>query len=88
MAAWRTKQLRWQVPNISSTLRMGTAGLVMCISATLARGCNIGHTYTGVPTPAFSGLTATLFIFLGAWFGNYLRFMRPQRVKLYGLEEA
>ena len=58
------------------------------ISATLAGGCNIGHTYTGVATLAFSSLTATLFIFLGAWFGNYLRFMRPQRIKMYGLEEA
>ena len=85
IAAWRTKQLRWQVPNIPSTLRMGTAGLVMGISATLAGGCNIGHTFTGVPTLAFSSLTATLFIFLGAWFGNYLRFMRPRRIKLYGV---
>jgi uncharacterized membrane protein YedE/YeeE len=85
IAAWRTGQLRWQVPNVPSTLRMGTAGLVMGISATLAGGCNIGHTFTGVPTLAFSSLTATLFIFLGAWFGNYLRFMRPRRVKLYGV---
>lgn len=88
IAAWRTKQLRWQVPNLPSTLRMGTAGLVMGISATLAGGCNIGHTFAGVPTLGFSSLTATLFIFLGAWFGNYLRFMRPQRIRLYGLEEA
>jgi hypothetical protein len=82
IAAWRTKQLRWQIPNLPSTLRMFSAGLVMGASATLAGGCNIGHTFTGVPTLAFSSLTATLFIFLGAWFGNYLRFMRPQRVKL------
>ncbi len=55
----------------------------MGISATIAGGCNIGHTFTGVPTLALSSLTATSFIFLGAWFGNYLRFLRPTRISLY-----
>jgi hypothetical protein len=86
VAAWQTKGLRLQIPNLPSTLRMLTAGLVMGASATIAGGCNIGHTFTGVPTLALSSLTATLFIFLGAWTGNYLRFVRPQRVKVYGLE--
>ena len=86
VAAWHTKGLRLQIPNLPSTLRMLTAGLVMGASATVAGGCNIGHTFTGVPTLALSSLTATLFIFLGAWTGNYLRFVRPQRVKVYGLE--
>jgi uncharacterized membrane protein YedE/YeeE len=88
IAAWRSKQFCWQIPNLPSTIRMFTAGLVMGTSATLAGGCNIGHTFTGVPTLALSSLTATLFIFLGAWFGNYLRFVRPQRVNLVGLKEA
>lgn len=86
VAAWRKKNLRWQVPNMSSTARMLTAGLVMGISATLAGGCNIGHGFSGIPTLALSSLTATLFTFLGAWLGNYMRFVRPQRIKLYGVE--
>ncbi len=45
----------------------------------VAGGCNMGHTFTGLATLALSSLTASLFIFLGAWFGNYLRFIRPQR---------
>jgi uncharacterized membrane protein YedE/YeeE len=84
VAAWRKKNLRWQVPNMSSTARMLTAGLVMGISATLAGGCNIGHGFSGIPTLALSSLTATLFTFLGAWLGNYMRFVRPQEIKLYG----
>jgi uncharacterized membrane protein YedE/YeeE len=86
LAAWRIGSLRWQVPNASSTLRMFTAGAVMGVSATIAGGCNIGHGFSGVPTLALSSLTATLFTFLGAWVGNYLRFVRPQRIKLYGIE--
>ena len=78
IAARRMGELRWQVPNAPSTLRLLTAGAVMGVSATIAGGCNIGHGFSGVPTLALSSLTATLFTFLGAWVGNYTRFMRPQ----------
>jgi uncharacterized membrane protein YedE/YeeE len=86
IAAWRKRELRWYVPDALSMLRRLTAGLVMGMSATLAGGCNIGHGFSGIPTLALSSLTATLFTFLGAGFGNYLRFVRPQQVKLYGVE--
>jgi uncharacterized membrane protein YedE/YeeE len=86
LAAWRAGNWRLQVPDAPSTLRMLTAGGMMGVSATVAGGCNIGHGFAGVPTLALSSLTATLFTFLGAWFGNYLRFVRPQRIELYGME--
>ena len=76
LAVWPRKQFRWQVPDVPSAVRMVTAGAVMGISAALAGGCNIGHGFTGLPTLALSSLTATLFTFLGAWLGNYLRFVR------------
>ena len=79
LAAWRNKQLRWQIPRLSNGSRMLVAGLAMGVSATIAGGCNTGHGLTGVPTLALSSLTATLFTFLGAWLGNYMRWVRPQR---------
>jgi uncharacterized membrane protein YedE/YeeE len=82
VAAWRVGELRLQIPNLSSTLRMFAAGLAMGVSAAIAGGCNIGHGFTGVPTLALSSLTATIFTFLGAWLGNYLRFIRAQRIPL------
>jgi uncharacterized membrane protein YedE/YeeE len=82
IAAWRVGELRWQIPNLSSTARMFAAGLAMGLSATIAGGCNIGHGFTGVPTLALSSLTATIFTFLGAWLGNYWRFIRAQRIPL------
>jgi uncharacterized membrane protein YedE/YeeE len=81
LAVWRRRMFRWQVPNPPSTLRMLAAGAAMGISATIAGGCNIGHGFTGLATLALSSLVATLFTFLGAWLGNHLRFVRPQRVK-------
>ena len=82
IAARRYREFRWQVPNWPSTARMATAGLIMGLSAAIAGGCNIGHGFTGVPALALSCLVATLFTFLGAAAGNYLRFARPQRVEL------
>ena len=79
LAVWPRKQFRWKVPDVPSTIRMTTAGFVMGISATLAGGCNVGHGLTGLPTLALSSLAATVFTFLGAWLGNYLRFVRPSR---------
>jgi hypothetical protein len=76
IAALHTGQLRWQVPRPKSAVRMLLAGILMGASASLAGGCNTGHGLTGVPTLALSSLTATLFTFLGAWLGHYLRWVR------------
>jgi hypothetical protein len=46
----------------------------MGISAAIAGGCNIGHTFTGVPTLALSSLLASGAIFLGSLGGNWLRY--------------
>lgn len=79
IAAWLKHELRWQVPDPPSTLRMLGSGMAMGVGATLADGCNIGHGFSGIPTLAMSSLTATLFTIVGAWLGNYLRFMRHMR---------
>jgi uncharacterized membrane protein YedE/YeeE len=86
LAAWRRRELRWQIPDTPSTLRMLSAGAVMGASATLAGGCNIGHGFTGIPTLALSSLTATTFTFLGAWVGNYVRFVHPRRSESCDIE--
>lgn len=86
VAAKLKDEFRWQRPDLRSTLRMLTAGLGMGLSATIAGGCNIGHGFTGVPTLALSSLTATVFTFLGAWFGNYLRFIRARRISIPSIE--
>ncbi len=79
IAAIRTRQFKWQVPPLNSSARYLLAGAAMGITATLAGGCNIGHGFTGLPTLALSSITATGFTFLGAWAGNYLRFIRPAK---------
>jgi hypothetical protein len=88
VAARRQGELRLQLPNLPSTVRMFTAGLAMGVSATIAGGCNIGHGFSGLPTLALSSLTATLFTFLGAWVGNYVRFVRAQRIPVSEIKES
>lgn len=80
VAALQYREFRWQVPNLTSTVRMMVAGLVMGASATFAGGCNIGHGLTGLPTLAMSSIIATLFTFLGAALANNWRFRRPQPI--------
>jgi hypothetical protein len=61
---------------IRDSTRFLLSGLAMGISAAIAGGCNIGHTFTGAPTLALSSLLASGTIFLGALAGNWLRYSR------------
>lgn len=85
IAAWSRGTLALQIPKGTASARFLLSGLAMGISAAVAGGCNIGHTFTGAPTLALSSLLASLTIFLGALAGNWLRFTRPNN-PLPGLE--
>ncbi len=74
IAAWSRGTLAWQLPEAPEAGRFLLSGLAMGISAAVAGGCNIGHTFTGAPTLALSSLLASGTIFLGAIVGNWLRF--------------
>lgn len=74
-----------QIPKGAVSARFLLSGLAMGISAAVAGGCNIGHTFTAAPTLALSSLLASLTIFLGALAGNWLRFTHPNN-PLPGLE--
>lgn len=76
IAAWTRGTLALHLPDGPTTARLLFSGLTMGISAAVAGGCNIGHTFTGAPTLALSSLLASLTIFLGARVGNWLRFTR------------
>jgi uncharacterized membrane protein YedE/YeeE len=76
IAAWKHGTLRLEVPEWPAATLFAISGLIMGISAALAGGCNIGHTFTGAPTLALSSLLASLTIYIGALAGNWLRFTR------------
>lgn len=63
-----------KIPDLGAAARFSVSGLAMGISAAIAGGCNIGHTFTGAPTLAISSLLASGTIFLGAVLGNWVRF--------------
>lgn len=75
-AALQRGELSWKTPGWSSGVRYAISGLSMGVSASLAGGCNIGHTFTGAPTLALSSLLASVAIFFGAVMGNWLRFAK------------
>jgi hypothetical protein len=76
LAAWTRGEFLLKPESFRDSIRFLLSGLVMGVSAAIAGGCNIGHTFTGAPTLALSSLLASATIFLGALTGNWLRFTR------------
>lgn len=76
LAAWSRGELMLKTQSFKDSLRFLLSGLTMGISAAVAGGCNIGHTFTGAPTLALSSLLASVTIFIGALVGNWLRYTR------------
>jgi hypothetical protein len=74
LAAWTRSEFLWKPQGFKDSIRFLLSGLAMGISAAIAGGCNIGHTFTGVPTLALSSLLASGAIFLGSLGGNWLRY--------------
>ena len=59
LAAWSRGEFLWKPPGFRDSMRFLLSGLAMGISAAIAGGCNIGHTFTGAPTLALSSLLAS-----------------------------
>jgi hypothetical protein len=76
LAAWMRGEFLWKPQGFKDGLRFLLSGLAMGISAAIAGGCNIGHTFTGAPTLALSSVLASGTIFFGAVVGNWLRYAR------------
>jgi uncharacterized membrane protein YedE/YeeE len=76
VAALQRGELSWKIPGLFPSVRYAISGLAMGITASLAGGCNIGHTFTGAPTLALSSLLASVAIFFGAVVGNWLRYAK------------
>jgi hypothetical protein len=74
LAAWTRGEFLWKPQGLKDSMRFLLSGLMMGISAAIAGGCNIGHTFTGVPTLALSSLLASGAIFLGALVGDWFRY--------------
>ena len=66
----------WRLPYPTRILQQMGGGLLMGIGGTLAGGCNIGHSLTGVAALSITSLMATAAIMLGCWSGVYLFFVK------------
>lgn len=74
VAARQRGEFVWQIPDWRDLGVRLASGLAMGITASLAGGCNVGHTFSGAPTLALSSLLASVAIFAGAVAGNRVRF--------------
>ncbi len=56
-----------RMPDPRRFVRQFGGGTTMGLGASIAGGCNIGHSITGVSTLGITALTSTAFIMLGCW---------------------
>ncbi len=60
-------EARWALPDARTLVRQAGAGTLMGAGASIAGGCNIGHSVTGIATLSVGSIVATLAIMLGCW---------------------
>ncbi|MBI3014591.1 MAG: YeeE/YedE family protein, partial [Candidatus Tectomicrobia bacterium] len=65
LSAWSRGTLEWWVPEGWELARRFCGGLFMGIGGTVAGGCNIGNSLTGVSIFSLNSLVATASILLG-----------------------
>lgn len=67
VAAKAAGEAVFRLPEPGRLVRQSGGGLAMGLGASIAGGCNIGHSITGVSTLGLGSIAATLFIMLGCW---------------------
>lgn len=67
LAAKMAGEVILRLPEPGRFVRQFGGGLVMGFGASIAGGCNIGHSITGVSTLGITAITSTAFIILGCW---------------------
>lgn len=76
LAAVRNGQFEWRLPYPTRILQQMAGGAMMGVGGSIAGGCNIGHSLSGVGMLSLTSIVATVFIVLGCWSGVYLFFYR------------
>lgn len=74
VAALLNDEFKLRVPSGGMWVQVFVGGLLMCFGAVCSRGCNIGHTLSGLPQLSLRSILAAGSIAPGAWFTAYLIF--------------
>lgn len=67
LAAKLAGEVILRMPEPKRFVRQFGGGVTMGLGASIAGGCNIGHSITGVSTLGITAITSTAFIILGCW---------------------
>jgi hypothetical protein len=79
LAAKAAGEAVFRLPDASRLVRQSGGGLAMGVGASIAGGCNVGHSITGVSTLGLGSIAATLFIMLGCWAMTWLIYRAEMR---------
>jgi uncharacterized protein len=76
LAAWRSGEFAWRLPQARIGFQLLTGGLVMGVGALIAQGCNITQGLTYASTLAVGSLTAFAAMLAGGWVALWVLFLR------------
>jgi len=76
LGALQAGQFQWRLPYPTRILQQMAGGAMMGVGGSIAGGCNIGHSLTGLAMFSVTSLLATAGIMVGCWAGVYLFFLR------------
>jgi uncharacterized protein len=76
LAAWRSGEFAWRLPQARAGVQLFAGGLVMGIGALIAQGCNITQGLTYASTLAVGSLVAFAAMLAGGWVALWVLFLR------------
>ena len=59
-------------------MRFYGGGILLGSGAMLAKGCNFGHIFGGIPELGISSIIALITMMLGNWLGSYIFYLKLQ----------
>ncbi|MHA2249181.1 MAG: YeeE/YedE family protein [Candidatus Kariarchaeaceae archaeon] len=78
VSAYKGKEWKLSIPKRNEIIRFYGGGILLGSGAMLAKGCNFGHIFGGIPELGLSSIFAFLAMILGNWFGSYVFYIKLQ----------
>lgn len=79
LAAKASGEFRFRAPDVRTSLRSCSGGILMGIGASLAGGCTIGNGLVETAIFSWQGWISLPFMILGTWFAAHLTIVKPQQ---------
>lgn len=79
IAAKASKEFRFRMPDVKTSINSLSGGILMGFGASLAGGCSIGNGLVMTAMMTWQGWIGLVFMILGTWTASYFVYVRPRQ---------